>query len=92
MAPFVRRHIIDQLLDDCVSTIGALVANRYCPAIKISGPGDLLRVLGQKLELQNIVFQMSECDQIEISTSIDLTTLVTRLQEWLHRIDEIGVS
>ncbi len=92
LLPFVSQRALDLLLEDYARTIRLIAGNDSCPPIRIQGPGDLTKIVEAKLMTEKIAVQTFESDQIDISASIGVTTIVSRLEEWLSNIQREGIA
>jgi hypothetical protein len=90
LEPFVTREILERLLKDFMTRLRARLADDDNPTLQLTGPGDLLEIISEKLRSEKVSTQLIESDAIDVTARIGATIIETRMEDWINRIREEG--
>ncbi len=86
LKPFITESLRRQMIDELVEHVGSMSASHDVRGIKISGPGDLIAILQEKLCDLPIAIDYEQNDSLDVRVIADETLIETRLQTWIDLI------
>ncbi len=86
LRPFIVESLRRQMIGELVEHIGGMIASHETTAIKISGPGDLLAIMQEKLAGVPAALTYEESSDVDVRVMAGQTTIETRLKAWIDLV------
>lgn len=86
LRPFIVESLRRQMIGELVEHIGSMIASHETTAIKISGPGDLLAIMQEKLAGVSAALTYEESSDVDVRVMAGQTTIETRLKAWIDLV------
>jgi hypothetical protein len=90
LAPFVTAELRSKSVEALVDAIGALLSSGSNPALRVSGPADLLSALRERLGAVTVSIEWQPNEQVDVTISADDSVIETGIQGWLDRFAGAG--
>jgi hypothetical protein len=85
LAPFLVSDLRSKSVQALAESIRALLSGASQPALRVSGPEDLLAALRERLGAGPFTIEWEPNDQVEVTVSADDSLIETEIQGWLDR-------
>lgn len=85
LTPFVKAELRRASLDALAESIGTLLSGANQPALRISGPEDLLEALRERLDTGRVAVDWAPGEGAEVTVCANDSVIETELQSWLDR-------
>jgi hypothetical protein len=86
LRPFVSEALRQQTLHELNEALAVLLFGDIAKLIKITGPEDLLAAMRAQLGLHEDVIEFVPGEQVEVSVTVQDTTIQTQLNAWSARL------
>jgi len=86
LAPFISREVFRQSLEEMTASVKKGLVGAIDPAIKISGPADVIDKVSRALADRDIAIIAHESDRMDARVLFGSTTIETALEAWLAQL------
>jgi hypothetical protein len=83
--PFLASDVRSKSVQALAESIRALLSGASQPALRVSGPEDLLAALRERLGAGPLTIEWEPNGQVEVTVSADDSVIETEIQSWLDR-------
>jgi len=88
LSPFVSREIQSEALKELIDATRQALEDETSPAIRLSGPKDLIEKIAQAIAAEPVAVTLAETDEVDVTVDLGLTKIETRLDAWMRRLCE----
>jgi len=89
--PFLRKNIVELALAEAEALISSASGDRAVYHLKLCGPESMILKLQAGIDKRGINTQVVIQDDLEVQISCDEFVIMTRISNWLKKIDETGM-
>jgi hypothetical protein len=87
LVPFLAEALRRQVVDDLTQTVSTILAGADAPALRLSGPPDLVAALRERLAGHAAAIDCVAADAADVTLVADRDTIIeSRLQAWGERL------
>lgn len=86
LTPFLTSQLRSRSVEALAESIGTLLSGGSNPALRISGPDDLLSALRDRLGASPLAIEWETNGQAEVTVLADDSVIETEIQSWMERL------